>query len=154
MNEIVNKLIKLNKTIATMESCTGGQLASEITNIPDASKIFKFSSATYSNEYKEKIGVNSDIIAKYTVYSIAVAKEMSKVISDFANSDYGVGITGQLKKRDLTNPTDNDNLVFVSIYDKSKDCYYTMSLELLDLPRNENKKYVVNKVVELLKKIV
>ena len=154
MNEVVNKLIKLNKSIATMESCTGGYLVNEITNIPDASKIIKFSAVTYSNEFKIKMGVNSNTIDKYTVYSIEVAKEMSKVISNFTNSDYGVGITGQLKKADDANPTDNDNLVYVSIYDRNKNYYYTMSLEALDLPRSENKKYVVNKIVDLLKNII
>lgn len=154
MNEVVNRLIKNNKTISTMESCTGGLLASEITNIPDSSKILKFSAVTYSNEFKIKMGVNGNTIAKYTVYSIEVAKEMSKAISDFTNSDYGVGITGQLKKADDVNPTDNDNLVYVSIYDRNKNYYYTMSLEALDLPRSENKKYVVNKIVDLLKNIM
>ena len=154
MNEVVNGLIKNNKTISTMESCTGGLLASEITNIPDSSKVLKFSAVTYSNEFKIKMGVNGNTIAKYTVYSIEVAKEMSKAISDFTNSDYGVGITGQLKKADDANPTDNDNLVYVSVYDRNKNYYYTMSLEALDLPRSENKKYVVNKIVDLLKNIM
>ena len=154
MNEVVNRLIKNNKTISTMESCTGGLLASEITNIPDSSKILKFSAVTYANEFKIKMGVNSDTIDKYTVYSVEVAMEMSKAITDFTNSDYGVGITGQLKKADDANPTDNDNLVYVSVYDRNKNYYYTMSLEALDLPRSENKKYVVNRIIDLLKTIV
>ena len=154
MNEVVNRLIKNNKTISTMESCTGGLLASEITNIPDSSKILKFSAVTYSNEFKIKMGVNSDTIDKYTVYSVEVAMEMSKAITDFTNSDYGIGITGQLKKADDANPTDNDNLVYVSVYDRNKNYYYTMSLEALDLPRSENKKYVVNRIIDLLKTIV
>ena len=87
MKDVVNALITKNKTISTMESCTGGLLASEITNIPDSSKILKFSAVTYSNEFKIKMGVNSNTIAKYTVYSIEVAKEMSKAISNFTNSD-------------------------------------------------------------------
>ena len=154
MNEVVNRLIKNNRTISTMESCTGGLLASEITNIPDSSKILKFSAVTYSNEFKIKMGVNSDTIDKYTVYSVEVAMETSKAITDFTNSDYGVGITGQLKKADDANPTDNDNLVYVSVYDRNKNYYYTMSLEALDLPRSENKKYVVNRIIDLLKTIV
>ncbi len=154
MNEVVNKLIKSNKTISTMESCTGGSLVNEITNVNDASKILKFSAVTYSNEFKIKMGVNAETIKQYTVYSIEVAKEMSKVISDFTNSDYGVGITGQLKKSDENNLVANDNLVYVSIYDKSQDFYYTMTIEVLDLPRSENKKYVVNRVIDLLKNIV
>lgn len=154
MNEVVNKLIKSNKTISTMESCTGGSLVNEITNVNDASKILKFSAVTYSNEFKIKMGVNAETIKQYTVYSIEVAKEMSKVISDFTNSDYGVGITGQLKKSDENNLVANDNLVYVSIYDKSQDFYYTMTIEVLDLPRSENKKYVVNRIIDLLKNIV
>ena len=137
-----------------MESCTGGSLVNEITNVNDASKILKFSAVTYSNEFKIKMGVNAETIKQYTVYSIEVAKEMSKVISDFTNSDYGVGITGQLKKSDENNLVANDNLVYVSIYDKSQDFYYTMTIEVLDLPRSENKKYVVNRVIDLLKNIV
>ena len=130
MNEVVNRLIKNNRTISTMESCTGGLLASEITNIPDSSKILKFSAVTYSNEFKIKMGVNSDTIDKYTVYSVEVAMEMSKAIADFTNSDYGVGITGQLKKSDDANPTDNDNLVYVSVYDRNKNYYYIKSYYL------------------------
>ena len=52
MKEIVEKLIKLNKTISTMESCTGGYVANGITNIPGASSVFMFGAITYSNDYK------------------------------------------------------------------------------------------------------
>ena len=47
MKEIVQKLIKLNKTISTMESCTGGYIVNEITNIEGASDVLKFSAVTY-----------------------------------------------------------------------------------------------------------
>ena len=98
MKDVVNKLIKLNKTISTMESCTGGFLASSITNIDDSSKVFKFGAVTYSNEYKIKMGVDSNIIDKYTVYSMETANAMSKAITLYTNSSYGVGITGKLNK--------------------------------------------------------
>ena len=57
MKDVVNKLINLNLTISTMESCTGGFLASSITDIPDASKVFSFGAVTYSNDFKEKFGI-------------------------------------------------------------------------------------------------
>ena len=85
MERVVKKLIELNKTISTMESCTGGGIANAITNIPDASKVIKFSAVTYSNEYKIKMGVSSELIDKYSVYSIEVAREMAKTISLFTN---------------------------------------------------------------------
>ena len=101
MNKVVELLIKNNKTISTMESCTGGALVNAITNIPGASEVLKFSAITYSNEYKIKLGVDSKIIDKYTVYSIETADEMSKVISNYTNSNYGVGITGKLSRPDI-----------------------------------------------------
>ena len=52
MEEIIEKLIKNNKTISTMESCTGGGVANAITNISGASEVLKFSAVTYSNELK------------------------------------------------------------------------------------------------------
>ena len=55
MQRIIKKLTDLNKTIATMESCTGGGVANSITNIEGASEVIKFSAVTYSNEFKIKI---------------------------------------------------------------------------------------------------
>ena len=44
------------------------------------------------------MGVDSEVIEKYSVYSIETAHEMSKNISKFANSDIGIGITGKLNR--------------------------------------------------------
>lgn len=154
MKELVNKLIKLNKTISTMESCTGGFLANSITNIEGSSEVFKFGAVTYSNEYKIKIGVDSNIIDKYTVYSIETAIEMSKAISIYTNSNYGVGITGKLNKQDNNNPFGSNNIVFVSIYDKEKDHAYTMTIEDLLGSRIDMKRQIVDKILILLKNIV
>lgn len=154
MKDIVNKLIKLNKTISTMESCTGGFLANSITNIEDSSKIFKFGAVTYSNEYKIKMGVDSNIIDKYTVYSIETAISMSKSISSYTNSDYGIGITGKLNRQDDNNPYGSNNIVYVSVYDKIEDKNYTMTIEDLIGDRESMKNQIINKIVILLKSIV
>lgn len=154
MEEIVRKLTELDKTIATMESCTGGMLVSEITNVEGASKVLKYSAVTYSNEFKIKMGVSKSIIDKYSVYSFEVAKDMSKKISDFASSDYGVGITGKLNRPDENNLFGKDNEVFISIYDKEKDLFYTDSILATKNSRKENKELVVNLFIELFKKKV
>ena len=73
---LIKKLINLNKTISCMESCTGGMLASEITNVEGASKAFSLGIVTYSNEEKIKYGVNKEIIDEYTVYSNEVSEEI------------------------------------------------------------------------------
>lgn len=99
LNEkIVNFLKESHQTISFMESCTGGYLANEITNISGASNVLKVSLVTYSNEYKIKFGVTKKTIDKYTVYSKETAMEMAKNVSDFANSDYSIGVTGELRK--------------------------------------------------------
>ncbi|MBQ7140230.1 MAG: nicotinamide-nucleotide amidohydrolase family protein [Bacilli bacterium] len=151
---IIDKLTILNKTISTMESCTGGCLANAITNIEGASEILKFSAVTYSNEFKIKMGVNKSTIDKYSVYSINVAREMSKAISDFTNSDYGVGITGKLNRVDKNNPFGKDNITFVSIYDKQNDKYYTLIIEATKESRSENKVLIIDKITSLLLQII
>lgn len=150
MERVVNRLIELNKTISTMESCTGGGVASAITNIEGSSAILKFSAVTYSNEFKIKMGVSEDTIEKYSVYSLEVAKEMSKQISMFTNSNYGVGVTGKLNRQDINNLYGKDNRVFVSIYDKDNDKYHTMSIDVDKQTRKENKQLVIDIITNTL----
>lgn len=154
MKELVQLLINKKKTIATMESCTGGGVANAITNIEGASETLKYSAVTYSNEYKIKMGVSSEVIDKYSVYSMETAVEMSKNISDFAGSDYGVGITGKLNRVDINNPYGEDNVVFISIYDKENDKFYNEKVEATLGSRLENKALVIEKIIAMLKDIL
>ena len=153
MERVVKKLIELNKTISTMESCTGGGLANAITNIPDASKVIKFSAVTYSNEYKIKMGVNSELINKYSVYSMEVARDMARVISKYTNSNYGVGITGKLKKADENNMSGKDDVVFLSIYNKDKDEYNDLIIKLKFDTRIDNKNQIIKEFIDNFLKI-
>lgn len=153
MENVVKYLIKNNKTIATMESCTGGFLANTITNVSGSSEIFKFSAVTYSNEYKIKMGVASEIINKYSVYSIEVAKEMSKKISEFAGANYGIGITGNFKKENPYRNNMIDSTVYISIYDKDNNLFYPIIMEVEKSERYKNKEEVINKVISKLKEI-
>lgn len=154
MKEVVEKLIELKKTIATMESCTGGHIVDAITNVPGASNVLKFSCVTYSNEYKIKMNVSSEIIDKYSVYSIEVAKEMSLKISMFANSNYGIGITGKLLKKDESNLYGKDDEVFISVYDRDVDKYYSGRITAVYDKREDNKDLVLLETIKLLKKSV
>lgn len=154
MKELVELLINKKKTIATMESCTGGGVSNAITNIEGASEILKFSAVTYSNEYKMKMGVSSEIIDKYSVYSKECSDEMSKNISLFAGSDFGVGITGKLNRVDINNPYGEDNAVFISIYDKENDKFYNEKVEATLGSRLENKELVIEKIIAMLKDIL
>lgn len=154
MQELVNLLLLNNKTISSMESCTGGGFANELTNIEGVSAIIKFSAVTYSNEFKIKMGVSGEVIEKYSVYSIETAKEMSKAIANYTNSSYGIGITGKLNRIDKNNLFGSDNIVFVSIYDAENNTYFTKEIEVKENTRKKNKAIVINEIVLLLKDII
>lgn len=148
--KIIEELINKNETIATMESCTGGGVADAITSIEGASSVLKFSAVTYSNEYKIKMGVDENIVEKYSVYSMQTAHEMALNISKFANADIGIGITGKLNRADENNNYGKDNEVFISIY--YKDAYFDKAICVDKKSRTENKKMVIDTIIEMLEK--
>ena len=154
MQEVINKLLKNNLTISTMESCTGGAISNAITNIPRSSEVFMYSAITYSNEFKIKMGVSKEIIDKYTVYSKEVANEMSLNISKFTNSDYGIGITGKLNRVDINNPYGSDDTIYRSIYQKKNNTFYNDIVKCTKSSRPDNKKLVIDKVVDMLLKLL
>lgn len=153
MRDVVNLLIEKKMTIATMESCTGGFVASSITDIDGSSSVLKFSAVTYSNEYKIKMGVSKEVIDKYSVYSMNVAREMAKKISVFASSDIGVGITGKINRVDENNLFGDDNKIYYAIYDKNSDKYYEYELIAINDTRLNNKKYIMENISKNLLEI-
>ena len=152
MKEVIDYLIDNKISISTMESCTGGGVVNAITNIEGASEVLKFSAVTYSNEYKIKMGVNSETINKYSVYSMEVAQEMAKSISGFTNSDIGIGITGKLNRSDINNKFGNDNQVFISIF--YNDSYYDKGLLVTKETRKENKEVIIEEITKILKELL
>lgn len=150
MKRVVSKLIESGKTIATMESCTGGGVANAITNIEGASAVIKFGAVTYSNEYKVKMGVSEEVIEEYSVYSLETAHEMSRNIAEFAGTDYGVGITGKLNRIDENNLYGDNSTVFISIYDAENNRYFNEEVKAVKDSRVENKDLVIEAVVNLL----
>ena len=154
MEQVVKILIEKGETISTMESCTGGRIADAITCVSGASEVLKFSAVTYSNEYKIKMGVPQETIETYTVYSIETANAMAKSISDFTNSNYGIGITGQLKRIDPNNKVGREDMVYISIYDKNNDKYINATVQVDKDTRNENKNVVLTIVKNLLLNII
>ena len=153
MEKLVKLLKNKNKTISSMESCTGGLFANELTNINGSSDVFKLGLVTYSNEYKQYFGVSRQTIDEYTVYSNEVSREMSKSCCDITNSDFGIGITGMLGTVDLNNESNEINSVYISIYIKEKNEYNDYKIEAIGKKRLEKKKYIVNYLKERLYEI-
>tara|TARA_B100001094_G_scaffold104703_1_gene100944 strand:- start:373 stop:834 length:462 start_codon:yes stop_codon:yes gene_type:complete len=95
MKPLVKKLIKKNLKISFAESCTGGMLASSITSISGASKIFNIGLITYSNQAKIKfLKVNKNIIKKYGAVSHECCLAMVNNLSKISKANINVSITG------------------------------------------------------------
>lgn len=88
-------LIKENATIATAESCTGGNIAAMLTSIPGSSGYFKGSVIAYSNEIKQKLlGVQENTLMKHGAVSEQTVKQMATGVLKSFNTDYAVATSG------------------------------------------------------------
>ena len=77
--ELAELLTKKGLTLSLAESCTGGKIASLITDMPGASAFFKGSAVVYSNEAKqEQLNVSSETIKEYGAVSVNTAIEMAR----------------------------------------------------------------------------
>ena len=95
MKSLVNKLIKKKLKVSFAESCTGGLLASSITSISGASKVFNLGLITYSNQAKIKfLKVNRNIIKKYGAVSHECCLAMVNNLSKISKAKINVSITG------------------------------------------------------------
>ena len=95
MKFLVKILIKKKLKISFAESCTGGMLASSITSISGASKIFNIGLITYSNQAKIKfLKVNKNIIKKYGAVSHECCLAMVNNLSKISKANINVSITG------------------------------------------------------------
>ena len=84
-----------NQTITCAESCTGGLIASMITQISGSSSIFKGSIVTYSNDIKEQeLNVKKQTMIDYGVVSIEVVREMLYGVLKKFNADYAIAVSG------------------------------------------------------------
>jgi nicotinamide-nucleotide amidase len=82
-------------SIAVAESCSGGLLASRLTDVPGSSDYFDRGVVCYSNRSKtEMLGVPEPTIAEHGAVSEAVASAMADGARRLAGSAVGVGITG------------------------------------------------------------
>ncbi|MEW6367002.1 MAG: competence/damage-inducible protein A [Acidobacteriota bacterium] len=92
---VAGLLVGLGQSIATAESCTGGLLASRLTEVPGSSAYFLRGLVCYSNQSKtDELGVGADLIAEHGAVSPQVAEAMASGARRAAGADYGIGITG------------------------------------------------------------
>ncbi len=146
---VVRLLREKGLTLAAAESCTGGLLAEQITQVPGASEVFGFGYVTYWEQAKAKmIGVNPDVIAQYNVVSAPVAAQMALGAKRTAGADIGVGITG------IAGPGGGDaqrpvGTVFVAL--AMGDCVWTRHLTLVSNTRQDVRLRAVVCVLDMIR---
>ena len=96
MEQIIgNQLIKIEKTLAVAESCTGGRIGAQFTANPGASLYFKGGVIAYDTKIKtEVLGVDNKLITRHSVVSLEVAKAMALGVQKLFGSDYAIATTG------------------------------------------------------------
>jgi len=96
LEEVVVRLLKQRKqTLATAESCTGGLIANQITNVSGASEVFRAGYITYANSAKSDVlNVDAKLIDKHGAVSEAVARAMAEGARARAASTFGLATTG------------------------------------------------------------
>jgi len=91
-------------TVSTAESCTGGNIAHEITRESGSSEYFIGSVVSYSNQVKEDVlGVSNHALMEFGAVSEIVAKEMADGARRVMQTDYAISTTG------IAGPTGGSN---------------------------------------------
>ena len=92
---VIALLRERRQTLALAESCTGGYVANQLTNVPGASAVFLGGLVTYSNEAKQVLlGVPGEILEEHGAVSEPVARLMAEGAKGRLNSDYALSVTG------------------------------------------------------------
>ena len=93
--QIKEGFVKQQKTLALAESCTGGEIASRLTQVAGASKYFKGCAVAYHTQSKtDLLGVPEALINKYSVVSKEVASAMAENTRKKFNATVGLSTTG------------------------------------------------------------
>ena len=152
MKSLVKRLIKKKFKISFVESCTGGLLASSITSVSGASKIFNLGLITYSNQAKIKfLKINKNIIRKYGAVSHECCLAMVNNLSKISKANINVSITGIAGPKGGTKlkPV---GLVFIGIKKGNKTIIKKNFFKLKN--RKLIQKAAVNKTLELVNSFI
>lgn len=88
-------LKKLNASVSTAESCTGGRISGMITSVPGSSEYYPGSIVSYSNSVKEKqLGVKAATLKQHGAVSEKVVHEMLRGVIKKMHTDYGIAVSG------------------------------------------------------------
>lgn len=95
INQVCKYLIENNITISSIESLTGGLLASKITEVSGISKVYQGSLVTYTNDVKQNVlGVHYEILENYGAVSKECVSEMLNCGFNIFQTNIVVALSG------------------------------------------------------------
>lgn len=96
IQQVVVELLKeAGKMVSTAESCTGGLIASTITDVPGSSSVFHRGYVVYANEAKaDLLGVSRDLLDTVGAVSDEVVRAMAEGCLERSRADYAIAVSG------------------------------------------------------------
>lgn len=124
---LLEHLAQLKLTVSTAESCTGGLIASLLTDVEGYGEWFDRGFVVYTNEAKsEMLGVDPVAITTYGAVSQIVADQMARGALAQSHADLVISITGFAGP---AGPRDEEGLVFLEAHSRSgkiisRECHF------------------------------
>ena len=95
LQEIAEKALQHHIVIATAESCTGGWIAQQLTELSGSSAWFDRGFVTYSNEAKQQmLGVSAHTLEQHGAVSEAVVREMAEGALANSSANLAIAVSG------------------------------------------------------------
>lgn len=157
---LVSYLIAHNITISVAESCSGGLISKQITDVPGCSAIYPGGVCSYSNEMKMKwLHVKEDTLKQHGAVSAETALEMAQGIRRATGSDYGISTTG-IAGPDGGSIEKPVGLVYIAVVSETTQTVKTLPLDTIiidtntPLSREQIRQYTAQYALQLLWDII
>jgi nicotinamide-nucleotide amidase len=149
---IIDILTEKKQSIVTAESCTGGMVASALTDIPGASAAVYGGYVTYANAAKSRmIHVQARLIRDYGAVSNQVARAMADGARNTARADYAVAVTG-IAGPDGGSDKKPVGLVYIAV--SSELATVVIEHQFGDLGRDEIRRASVSAALDLVLQVL
>ncbi|MDB5210400.1 MAG: CinA family nicotinamide mononucleotide deamidase-related protein [Sediminibacterium sp.] len=118
---VVGRLLKeRDQTLATAESCTGGNIARMITSHAGASAYYKGSVVSYDNSVKQKVlHITDETLQTAGAVSEATVQQMAKSVLELMQTDYAIAVSGIMGPEGGTNEKPV-GMVWVAVANKDR----------------------------------
>jgi nicotinamide-nucleotide amidase len=151
VRHVLDEACERRLTLSTAESCTGGLLASVLTDMPGRSHAFERGFITYTDQAKtEQLGVSPDVLVQHTAVSEPVARAMAEGALQHSRADIAVSVTGYA---DGSSPGSQAGLVYLAGARRGRPTV-TVRQEFGDLGRDHVRNQAVFVGLELFRDLI